>query len=246
MQQKLTSNYSATQGGAALLILLTILTLGSTAILMQRLGKHQTSALQKKQIQTQQSLESIKLALLGFAQQHGRLPRPATSYSDGREKSEECRSEPDCAGFIPWATLGVPRSDSWGNLYRYSVTAEFTKAPIFRTSAVANRRVLSRAPTGSLVYLEGQEICSNNKPCAAAVILSHGANNSGMSTAGITAANSSTGNLDEIHNTEAVLDFYSARPSRTQTNEGDEIDDQVAWMSQVILFQQMNATGKLP
>lgn len=93
---------------------------------------------QREQIflaQTNATLETSKQALLGFAQQQGRLPCPATIASQGRESplGGTVAANPNCAlggvGFLPAATLGIQPTDDqgfaldgWNNRIRYAVT----------------------------------------------------------------------------------------------------------------------------
>ncbi|RKZ40823.1 MAG: hypothetical protein DRQ49_07145 [Gammaproteobacteria bacterium] len=68
---------------------------------------------------TQQRLDEIKEALLGFAVLHNRLPCPA---SDENGLESTCNNE----GNIPWRVLGVGRYDTWGNPFRYRVDSKYT------------------------------------------------------------------------------------------------------------------------
>lgn len=90
---------------------------------------------QISQTQTEATLENSKRALLGFAQQHGRLPCPATAASNGAESpiGGTVAGNPNCAlggvGFLPAATLGIEPTnaqglalDGWNNPIRYAVT----------------------------------------------------------------------------------------------------------------------------
>ena len=79
---------------------------------------------QRRNSETQKALDEINQALIGFAVANGRFPRPATSATNGAERTT-CATEAECAGFIPWATLGVSKLDSWGKIIRYSVTLAF-------------------------------------------------------------------------------------------------------------------------
>ena len=80
---------------------------------------------------TQQTLEEIKTALLGFAEANNRLPCPAID-SSGREanftdniKQEQCDKYDDADGYLPWAVLGVGKYDAWGRPFRYRVDGWF-------------------------------------------------------------------------------------------------------------------------
>src|SRR5689334_11149177 len=77
---------------------------------------------QRNYAETREQLDEIREALIGYGASHGYLPCPAVSASNGSED----RSANTCTGnkrvgFLPWAELGVPKLDSWGHLYRYSV-----------------------------------------------------------------------------------------------------------------------------
>jgi prepilin-type N-terminal cleavage/methylation domain-containing protein len=73
---------------------------------------------------TQQSLEEIKEALLGFAIIYQRLPCPASNENGIALNvgDTNCNKE----GYLPWADLGVGRYDAWGKTFRYRVEEEYT------------------------------------------------------------------------------------------------------------------------
>jgi len=113
---------------------------------------------QKNIKRTEETLEQIKQALLGFALINGRLPcaapdtdtdsngDPIFEQDKGEEHSEWCKKE----GYLPWKDLGVGRFDAWGNLFRYRAEDEYTpQSPnlkqIFGTdSAGSGLRIRSR------------------------------------------------------------------------------------------------------
>src|SRR5450830_65867 len=94
----------ARQRGAALLLLVTVLALGAATLLM---SGYSPQAMEQRQVdQTQRTLAQSRDALIGFALQHGRLPRPAISAQDGRESALPCTNDADCSGFLPVGGAG--------------------------------------------------------------------------------------------------------------------------------------------
>ena len=75
--------------------------------------------------ETQQELDEITDALIGFAIANQRLPCPDLN-GDGVEDNvpPPCNREGD----VPWATLGVGREDAWNNTIRYRVDEAFSAA----------------------------------------------------------------------------------------------------------------------
>ena len=96
---------------------------------------------QAAQIQTNNTLDNAKQALLGYAQQQGRLPCPAVALSNGIESqtptgSGTCTTQ---LGYLPASTLGVQPTDAngfaldaWNNRIMYAVAQNST------TNAPAN------------------------------------------------------------------------------------------------------------
>jgi prepilin-type N-terminal cleavage/methylation domain-containing protein len=90
---------------------------------------------------TQRSMESIRDAIMGFAQANGRLPCPAngatpagtvdtttwpTSIAAGAEQWNAVANVCYTAiGVVPWTTLGVAETDAWGRRLTYRVSPVF-------------------------------------------------------------------------------------------------------------------------
>jgi prepilin-type N-terminal cleavage/methylation domain-containing protein len=79
---------------------------------------------------TQRSMESIREAIIGFAQANGRLPCPADgSLAAGAAGAgTEQFTAPSCTalmGVVAWATLGLPETDAWGRRFSYRVSPAF-------------------------------------------------------------------------------------------------------------------------
>jgi prepilin-type N-terminal cleavage/methylation domain-containing protein len=95
---------------------------------------------------TNETLEEIKEALLGFAIIHQRLPCSAPDEDKdkdgedilekdkGKEHQDWCKIE----GFLPWKDLGVRRYDGWGNQFRYRVENEYSKKPMIFSEVVVD------------------------------------------------------------------------------------------------------------
>lgn len=194
--------------------------------------------------ETQQQINEIREALYGFAVVNGRLPRPATSATDGAENPTLCPNDAACSGFIPWTTLGVKKTDAWNKIVRYSVTPAYANAAFTLTTS-GNKKVQTRDGAGNVSYLIGSAgACS---PCAPAVVFSHGKNNWGTSEGGTALADGSATNADEDVNaaTPTTNSFFSRLPSVNPAG-GGEFDDIVVWISPYILMNRMVSAGKLP
>ncbi len=194
--------------------------------------------------ETQRQLAEIKEALHGFAVANGRLPRPATSLADGAENPALCVDDAACTGYLPWATLGVKKTDAWNKMIRYSVTPAYANAP-FTLTTVGSKKVQTRDSAGSASYLIGVAgACSLASPCAPAVIHSAGKNNWGVSENGDVLPDESADNADEDANAVATTVFFARDPSTVAT--GGSFDDIVSWLSPNLLYSRMIAAGRLP
>ena len=199
---------------------------------------------QQRNNETSKLLAEIREALIGYALINGRLPRPATSETDGAERAV-CATTADCAGFIPWATLGISKLDSWGKIIRYSVTPNFANAPFTLSATVATKTIKPDSVTAT--YLAGQGGCSLINQCVPAVIFSHGRNNFGTGDSGNVLADSSATNADEGTNNDKNTDnFFSRIHSNNTTASGGEFDDIVVWVPLNTLMSRMVSAGKLP
>ncbi len=231
----------------AVVLLVVTLLLGSVLVPLT------TQVEQRKMAEAQQLLDDTREAIIGFAMINGRLPRPATSATDGQELSSTCASLPDpgkdavanCTGFVPWATLGVARLDPWGKQLRYSVSPGFADSAFtFSTSTTNHKRVCPSAASCTTPVVSG----------VPAVILSHGPENWGYRDDGGQFVDSSTTNTDEDANdtkfkctvTANCNDFVSRTISKSTAVAGGEFDDLVSWVPNSLLFNRMVAAGRLP
>jgi prepilin-type N-terminal cleavage/methylation domain-containing protein len=198
---------------------------------------------QRRVADTQRGMEEAREALIGFAVRNGYLPCPAISATNGLEDRDGARCGNERRiGFLPWATLGLNKLDSWNHLYLYSVTPAFTdSANVFRLNTPRDITVASRDALGNPVPASAV----NDIP---AVILSHGRNGFGAySDAGIRQADTGAGNVDEKANMRLAGQAFITRvASDNATAPGGAYDDIVLWLSPNILYSRMLAAQRLP
>ncbi|MDP2793467.1 MAG: type II secretion system protein [Sulfurisoma sp.] len=185
---------------------------------------------------SEKALAEIREALIGFAAANGRLPRPATSATDGTENATICATDAACSGFIPWVTLGTAKLDGYGKLIRYSVTPDYANGTISLTT-VANRTVQTRDVAGTVAGLATQ---------VPAVIFSHGKNRWGTSDSGTALADDSATNVDEDANEAGPTSYFSRQAADNTVTTGGEFDDLVILLPANLLFNRMISAGKLP
>lgn len=201
---------------------------------------------QRKVSETQKALEEMREALLGFAIANGYLPCPDKTATGGAGTPNDGREDVNgsvCVvseGNFPWATMGTPAADSWGNRFHYRVDSTFAQRG---------------PPVLSFTSVSGIEVCADNG-CAArltnsgdgppAVILSHGKNGLGGFNSANNQQNPPPTSADELEN----ADFVDARfVSRVHTEAGTaagEFDDVVIWLPRGVLLNRLVAAGRLP
>jgi prepilin-type N-terminal cleavage/methylation domain-containing protein len=197
---------------------------------------------QRRVADTRRMLDDAREALVGYAVRHGHLPCPAISAGNGEEDRTGYRCTDERRdGFLPWATLGLPKLDAWNRLYRYSVTPAFADSgQRFKLVTPRDITVYTRDPGGTLAHAApAQDV--------PAVVLSHGANGAGaFSELGIAVATPPGGNDDERANAQSDVNFVSRQHGGSRGRQGGEFDDIVAWVSPNILFNRMVAAQVLP
>lgn len=216
----------------------------------------QAQRTQAFQLQTENTLDQAKKALLGYAVSRGRLPCPASATSNTDAGSRGLESPlpitgtcTNVSGYLPAATLGIQPTDTfgfaidaWNNRIRYAVTqtnnagaadANFTTANGMSNQGVTNLqpnlRVCSTS-TGITAAMCSSAIETNFLTnSAVAVIFSIGA----------TGAQAS-GGADE----DANLDNGPVFVSSTDIPIG-EFDHILVWISPYVLFNAMIEAGQL-
>jgi prepilin-type N-terminal cleavage/methylation domain-containing protein len=193
---------------------------------------------------TDERLDAVREAIIGFAVANGRLPRPALAVTNGNERAA-CATDADCTGFIPWTLLGVQRLDGFDKLIRYSVTPDFANAS-FTMTTVPTKSVWSRNTTGVVVDLAGAATCTAINGCTPAVIYSVGKNNFGTTMEGVALPATSATNTDESTNNTATVSFVSREYTTSTTAVGGDFDDRVTWLPSAVLLSRMVQAGRLP
>jgi len=197
---------------------------------------------QRRVADTRRMLDEARDALVGYAVRHGHLPCPAISAANGEEDrgGHRCTDERR-DGFLPWATLGLPKLDAWNHLYRYSVTPVFADSgQRFKLITPRDITIHTRDATGALAHATpAQDV--------PAVVLSHGANGAGAySELGVAVASPAGGNDDERANAHSDVHFVARQHGGNRGQQGGEFDDIVTWVSPNILFNRMVAAQVLP
>ncbi len=217
---------------------------------------------QKNVTETQQTLDQINEALIGFALQKGYLPCPDID-GDGIADSIPPGSPGTCKngnyrGFLPWVTLNMPKTDAWDDILGYQVSPNFTDTPV--NPCVSGNGHLGLCQSGNIT-IEGRDAKTKTwQPIAttvAAVIISYGKNGYGATSgSGNPRASIPSANKDEITNAIATggTTFVSRPISAVQNVCSDtapglpfcEYDDMLSWISPYTLFNRMVAAGQLP
>src|SRR6266581_2935013 len=148
---------------------------------------------------TRRTMESIREAVMGFAQANGRLPCPANgtvAVGVAGAGTEQVSGTVCTAAFgtVPWVTLGVPETDGWNKRFSYWVSAVFSDAISLNTFGCAPPP--TPAPTQSSFALcslgtltvntrkESDHTVTAVGLVLPAVIISHGKNGFGAYTPG--------------------------------------------------------------
>jgi prepilin-type N-terminal cleavage/methylation domain-containing protein len=242
------------------------------------LGPLETQIEARDRRQTLDTLNQVSEALYGYALTHGRLPCPDQD-GDGMPDpvyNPADRSTAICLrggvatneGFLPWAELGTPQADAWGNRFRYRVTApKFTRPDgdgLCNGNDAAVLELDLCAEGDITVYTRGDNPATSGtmegkKSLVAAakvpaVVLSHGRNGNGATSVGGVALPTPT-TADEQENTDEDAVFYARGYTKGGAGCSDDenestplcaFDDLVIWLSPSVLNNRMVLSGKLP
>ena len=175
---------------------------------------------QARRADAEKALQQIHEALLGYAIVGQRLPCPDT---DGDGRADACTGSSGAVnvGGLPWADLGAPREDPWGNAWIYAVNGAFTSAPVgYTTSGSGSGRIAVHEAAG----------CSGTQRVddVPALVLS--------------GAQTRNSNALENENRDGDRCFV-ALPYTTAG--GGAFDDLVEWLSRPELLARLAAAGRL-
>jgi prepilin-type N-terminal cleavage/methylation domain-containing protein len=190
-------------------------------------------------VDAQRQLENIRDALLGFAMANGRLPCPALpnlANTDANAGRENCAQQ---HGVMPWATLGLPETDPWGNRFTYFASSKFTAA--LSAGAQASFTLATGVAPDTAGLANIKEFASSGNDIATdlpAVVVSHGSQAGGAWQSG-GAQLPPSANADEQENANVNLTFVSRMP-------GVNFDDLLIWVPSSVLKAKMVAAGRLP
>lgn len=176
--------------------------------------------------ETAATLESIREALIGFAIINKRLPCPDTSTPpDGLENCPSAAANDGSPRSLPYATLGVSRTDAWGNNWNYAVTNAFADqtAPITTT-------------TVGII-----DVGTTNNNCGSALLAS------GVPALVISDGNATNPGALELENTNTVPNScYIDAGYRRATPTSPAFDDLLVWIPRGQLLSRMAAAKQLP
>ncbi len=211
-----------------LTIVLVIIALLSSGLILGLTAQRDVIANQDAQRQ----LDTAREALLGFAITNGRLPCPAIATlasSDANAGKENCAS---AHGVLPWATLGLPETDPWGQRLTYYAHGNFTA-----TVAAGATASFTLDTLGNASIKESLSAGADLASALPAVIVCHGRRgvggyqNNGSQIAGAAG--------EEAENADADTLFVAHTPTET-------FDDLLTWINPSILKAKLVAAGKLP
>lgn len=187
---------------------------------------------QQRQISdTQHLLDDAKLAITGYALKSPGVPYLPCPDVDGNgwedRTSGVCNSY---VGDLPFATLGLPATDAWGNRFHYHVEKKYADNPPPSTPS----------STPIVIQNAARVTIANN---LAAIVLSYGPNGLGAhSASGTTNPLPPAGSL-EAQNTDSDSTYIQATQSAQGSTAG-EFDDMVSTISQFVLASTLNQAGR--
>lgn len=218
----------------------------------------------RRQDETRRLLEEARDALLGFAAANGRLPCPATEYSNGQESFSATGSavNGDCAsfhaGYLPGATLGLAPLDPEGfvrdpwltprSRLRYAVFGAGSAIngvvnPLTRTNGMQAATLPGLGNAAHFLF-----ICSSGTQATAGGC-GPAANQLTRRAAFVVLSVGPNGTLqpaagsDEARNLDGDGVFVYREASMAP---GREFDDQLLWVPIHLVVSRLMSAGRLP
>ncbi len=240
-------------------IVLVILGLVLSTLLLPLQAQRQQLA----QVQTENTLQNVKQALLGYAQSKGRLPCPATAATNGLEAplggNVLCTSQ---LGYLPATTLGIQPTDAdgfavdaWNNRIMYAVAQNSTTNAPANTATpdyTTNNATDGMNVVGLANLTPELRVCNSSTGVIAAACSGGAETNYLINNAvaviystGATGAQASGGadeNLNPKIPTNPKSVFVSHGIVAGSLNEFDHL---VTWISPFVLYNSMIQAGQL-
>jgi len=209
-------------------VLVGILTMGVLEIFLLQVG-------QSKLDKTTEELQKIRNALIGFAIINERLPYPDRD-NDGEENNDfDCDMEKD--GWLPWATLGIERTDSWGNPFFYRLDKAYCLGNIPNPPNTSSNLEIVKIVNNTTYSQVGTDYYYKSNSRIIAIVLSCG---------------------------QSGIDQTKTRPPLCKTNSDNEaenidhdrryvnnnfierrFDDRLIWLSKTTLLNHLVKAGRL-
>lgn len=195
---------------------------------------------------TEQNLQVVHDALLGFAVRNGRLPCPASSTSNGMESPLNggvCTNPYD--GYVPAVSLGLSRLDTqgyaldaWGNRLHYAV-AKSAGSAFTTTDGIKN--------AGLSVLQSELQVCAGasgttSSSCGSAITLTSSGINAPPAIIFSVGKMATASSADETANQDGNAVFVSHTLTTSAASTG-AYDDVVIWLSPNVLYGQLVNAG---
>lgn len=197
-------------------------------------------------------LEEVREALLGFLVINSRLPCPddAADGLDGQEDGTPGNCT-NAEGYLPYATLGLPRGDPYNWLIRYRVAVAFTTG--FSLTTPGDITIQTRGDDPSTPGATESKTAITLAGGVAVAFWSVGKNgNGGVGVDGYPGPPIVASTDEALNNSGAIkiTRFISASAAPcSDTAEGSafcQFDDIVAWIPTTILMGRMNSACRAP
>jgi prepilin-type N-terminal cleavage/methylation domain-containing protein len=180
--------------------------------------------------EVRRQLADIREALLGYVAAYGHLPPAADpALASGTPDAGVSKSGLE-TGVLPWATLGLPETDPWGQRFTYRVNKNFYTAP---TSPALAAFTLNTTGDITVKYVNNANIATG----LPVIVVSHGRN--GLGGYGSDGKRRAGAAGDELENANDDKTFVS----RIQA---PDFDDELTWIPLPILMNRMVTAGRLP